>query len=71
MGKGQRGKKQGDSLHPAEGQEVRYCLSGNKLSRFGKAEIPIGTCGGKRTSEERGGWAANARVEGCERVCRI
>jgi len=32
MGRG----RQWDSLHPAEGHEVKYCLSGSKLSILGK-----------------------------------
>ena len=30
---------QWDSLHPAEGHEVKYCLSGNRLSILGKSGI--------------------------------
>ena len=67
-GGGEQGTKgsgqQWDSLHPADGQEVRYCLSGNRLSIFGKLKISSTAAerhtplkygvGGPRTPEYRG-----------------
>ena len=68
--RGEGRKKQWDSLHPADGQDVRYCLSGNKLSIFGKPGMHWRRRE-TRTSKERSGWAADTRVEGCNGVCYI
>lgn len=43
---------------------MRYCLSGNKLSIFGKSEISIAAYQETLTSEEGSGWAADAGIEG-------